>query len=476
MSRRTFIASIALIVAIGVVRVATTDRVFAQVIDEPVHVAAGYGWLADGTYNVDIEHPPLARAIIGLPLWLSGATAPASTAWVERGNALLLYGGRYVHNLQLARTGNLFFLALAIATAALWASHLGGEVAGIIAALIVASLPPMLAHAGIATTDLAAAATIPFALYALTRWLDAPIRRRAVVLGIAIGIGLLAKFSFLLFFPAGAIVVIAFRARRISLRHIALIVAIAAVLVLAVYRFDLAPLVRGIIAVQQHNARGHSAYLFGEVRNSGWWDYFPIAILFKTPLGLLILGMAALFTRAREGTLIALAILAVAMTSSINIGVRHVLPVYVPLAVAAAIFALRFRLFAGILVAWIVVNSVLAHPDYLAWFNELARDHPERILIDSNLDWGQDILRLRRVMRDEHVSAFTEFLFTSADLDRLGFPPHQKYAIGQPARGWIAISETPYQMMGGDESLAWSALSGKPFRRVGKSIRLYDLR
>ena len=510
MKKPLFVAAVATIVAITVIRVAVADRVFAQVIDEPVHVAAGFDWFDTPTYRVDIEHPPLARVLAALPLRLTHVSSPpANQQWVQRGNALLLSGGRYVHNLSLVRIGSVIFLALAIITAALWASHLAGHAAGILAALITASIPPLLGHAGVATTDAAAAATVPFALYALTIWLDEPTRFRAALLAFAVGIGLLSKFSFILFFVAGAVLVIAAHRNRFPVVHVIAMFIAAVGMVWAGYRFEIgtpssanryahamasevfggegvatwfvdrvpipAPTyVNGLLAVKAHDLRGHEAYLFGETSLVGWWYYFPVALLYKTPLGLIALAMFAFFAgRSLEPALIAAAVLLVAMTASINIGIRHLLPIYVPMAVAAAIWsaAARRRSVVVILVAWIVISGAMAHPDYLAWFNELARDHPETILTDSNLDWGQDILRLREVCNDKHIPSMTVLLFTSADLDALGFPPRAPLELAKPAHGWVAISETPIAFAGGEVS--W--LRGRDYQRIGKSIRLYRL-
>ena len=508
MKRPLFVVAVAAIVIVTVLRVVLADRVFAQVIDEPVHVAAGFDWFDTPAYRVDIEHPPLARVLAALPLRLTHVSSPLpSRQWVPRGNALLLSGGRYVHNLSLVRIGSILFLALAIVTAALWAGHLAGRSAGILAALITASIPPLLGHSGVATTDAAAAAAVPFALYALTIWLDEPTGIRAALLGCAIGIGLLSKFSFIVFFAAGAVIVIAAHRGSVPVIHVIAIAIAAVAIVWAGYRFefgtassanryahamafevfggegaatwfvDKVPIpaptyINGLLAVKTHDLRGHQAYLFGETSVIGWWYYFPVALLFKTPLGLIVLTIFALFVgRSLEPALIALAILTVAMTASINIGIRHLLPIYVPMAVAAAIWsaAARRRNVAVILIGWIAITGALAHPDDLAWFNELARDHPEKILTDSNLDWGQDILRLRRVCNDQHIASMTVLLFTSADLDALGFPPRSPLELATPAHGWIAISETPIAFAGGDVS--W--LRGRSYQRIGKSIRLY---
>ena len=124
------------------------------------------------------------------------------------------------------------------------------------------------------------------------------------------------------------------------------------------------------------------------------------------------------------------------------------------------------------------VNGVTAHPDYLPWFNAFA-PHPETVLNDSNLDWGQDVLRLVHYVHREHIPQISLLLFTSADLDRLGFPPHKVIKNVEEIHGWFATSEmeiaigethSPRVKMWLDGMIA-----GKPYTRIGKSIRVYRL-
>ena len=180
--------------------------------------------------------------------------------------------------------------------------------------------------------------------------------------------------------------------------------------------------------------------------------------------------------------LIITAILAIAMTSQINIGVRHVMPVYAPLAVAAAAAVVelrRFRIVSVLLVLWLFIDGVAAHPDYLPWFNGFARE-PASILNDSNLDWGQDVLRLVRYARAEHIPSISLLLFTATDLDRVGLPPHTAIKEVQDIHGWFAISEMEIAIGNthSERVRMWldRLIGGKPYKRIGTTIRVYYLR
>src|SRR5206468_13053936 len=95
---------------------------------------------------------------------------------------------------------------------------------------------------------------------------------------------------------------------------------------------------------------------------------------------------------------------------------------HAPLSLLPAMPGLRIATFA--LLAWLAVGSIAVHPDYLPWFNAFAGSHPERILNDSNLDWGQDVPRLVRASRAMKIPQLSVSLNGTTDLDRIGLPAH----------------------------------------------------
>jgi dolichyl-phosphate-mannose--protein O-mannosyl transferase len=199
---------VAACLAIGVGRIVATYHVFNQTWDEPAHVAAGMEWLDRGRYTYEPLHPPLARVMVALGPRLAGIrSAGQANVWLE-GNAILYAGGRYDRNLALARLGVLPFFLLATLVVYVWARRLGGAPAAVSAVVLFTTLPPVLAHAGIATTDMAVTATIALAALCLVRWLEQPTRGRSLVLGVSLGLALLSKLSALLFLPAAGIAIV----------------------------------------------------------------------------------------------------------------------------------------------------------------------------------------------------------------------------------------------------------------------------
>ncbi len=180
--------------------------------------------------------------------------------------------------------------------------------------------------------------------------------------------------------------------------------------------------------------RVRAAYLMGERRMTGWWYYFPLAFLFKTPVASLIAltlaGAMAAFWLARrllrqphgavpsgpspwrvenQWTAACLIVFPGAyawstMRSNLDIGLRHFFPVVPFLFLAAGVMAAaahrvwprRTIIVAGILAGLLVVESLAAYPDFIPFFNLVARSAAGprggfELLGDSNLDWGQDL-------------------------------------------------------------------------------------
>ena len=255
----------------------------------------------------------------------------------------------------------------------------------------------------------------------------------------------------------------------------------------------------GIEALSYHNQLGHPSYLLGEVRSGGWWYFYIVAVAVKTPLPLLALGLPGLALLARDGIRaraaapLALPVLFVVLLgfcslySRINIGVRHVLVLYPLLAVGAAVAILRLIAWAragdrggarrlvlplvAVLLAWEASAALRAWPDYLAYFNETVKD-PEAVLIDSDLDWGQDLKRLEGRLAALKVTSLSLAYLGSADLKREHLPPYVVLRPDEHASGWIAV--TALARAHAPDRFHW--LDAYPPReRVGTSIELYYL-
>ena len=484
----------AALVLIASARIVSTYTVFNHTIDEPDHLAAGMEWLSTGKYLYEDQHPPLARIMGALGPFLAGERFHSGPGAHLEGYRILGRGAHYDRVLALGRAGILPFFWIASGAVFLWGVRTSGPAGGLLATLLFTTLPPVLAHSGLITTDMAAAAGVAAATLASFHWLQRPDKRRTVLFGVILGVACLLKFSTLLFIPA-ALIAIHRRQLWRQKRSIAWACAIAFLVIWAGYRFTFArvdylhlrlPAPRfftGLASLWGHNASGHRSYLLGRVSQSGFWYYYPAVLAIKTPLAMLALAAAAVFASFRQSVRLApavsfcLAILAASLASRINIGVRHILPIYIGMAVmggavAAAMIERRgMRWILAGLLAWQVASGVIQHPDYLAYTNEIAGSHPENFVADSDLDWGQDLKRL--AARLERAGAteltFEPFNKTYGVLAGDEFPRVLPMNPNHPSPGWNAVSISTWKIFGVPN---WPDRAG-PHERVGRSILLW---
>jgi 4-amino-4-deoxy-L-arabinose transferase-like glycosyltransferase len=494
------------LVMIATIAIASTARTFSGTVDEPAHLAAGMQWLTSNRYDYDLQHPPLGRIAAALGPYLSGARGSGAPAIYDEGAAILGSNQHYVDMLASARHGELvFFLILALAVW-LWARRLCGEAGAGMATLLLVTNPNVLAHAGLATTDISAAATTTLALFTAGWWIERPTWGRTIALALVIGAAVASRLSAIAFVGGPLVAcyllrVWATRTWRFDTNHsvarsLSVIIAIPAValgVVWIIYGFSIHPFLDGVQRFVLHGSSGHPTFLLGAPSNGGWWYYFPVALLVKTPLPLLfcsILGGVAAFTRLRRQRdwaaaaplCAALVMLAISLFVRVDLGVRLILPVYPLLAIAGA-QGIAFLLeqqrtrttlaAAGALLASSIVIAVRAHPDHLSYFNLLAGAHPERVLVDSNLDWGQDLYRLRdtiaaRGIRDTVRVAY----FGTATLGAVGVPRARELGLHEHATGWIAASETYLAGEWVGRAYMW-LLDYQPVARIGPSMRLW---
>jgi len=464
MSRSAGLAAV-VVVIVAVVRVASTYAIFSETNDEPMHVSAGLQLLEQHRYDVQTANPPLPRLVLAAGPRMLGAHLPAE------GFSKTLYTAAYPATLIAARAGNLVFLLIALAAAWAWARREAGDTAALLTVLLLANEPLLLGHAGLATHDAAATAGVALSLLAFSR-------RNPLLLGAAYGFAVLCKFSCIAFVPMACAAILLVRRERPRLRELAIVFAAAAIVICAGYGFAVHRFVEGVASLYRIDREGMLSYLHGGIRSTGWWYYFPVALALKTTLPLLALVLCALFVApARPYAAAAAAMLLVTMKSTLDLGARYLLPLYVPMALAAAVAIVTMRrpilrAAAVMLVVAQMAVSAAAHPDYIAYFNAMAGNDPSRWLADSNIEWGQDVKRLAEAARTLHVGRIKLSIMSIADLDVLGFPPREVVSPGFETHGWMAVGEHSYRVtqaqLGGR---LW--IDSLPYRRVGKSIRLY---
>jgi 4-amino-4-deoxy-L-arabinose transferase-like glycosyltransferase len=252
----------------------------------------------------------------------------------------------------------------------------------------------------------------------------------------------------------------------------------------------------------QAKAGERAGYLAGRHSVTGWWYYFPVAFLVKTPLTVVLFGMAGVASCAvrwrekvgREWIAVwpVVVFLGVAMSANINIGLRHILVIYPFLlllagGVVAALWNGRKRALVVGGLALALVEFAVVYPNCLAAFN-LAVGGPargEHYLVDSNLDWGQDLKGLKRWMERQGVGHVNLSYFGTADPAYYGidctYLPGSPYFAEPQVRlprlpGYVAVSVTnlhgAYFTAEGRRTFE-PLLSRRPVATIGRSIHVF---
>ena len=424
---------------------------------------------------------PVLRDKLWVPplqgIFFKGEAYLGGRDWLEHND-----GGaqRLVFRMRLAAA----VLAIALSLVVFFAAREWfGTTAALVALTLAVFDPNLLAHSGLVTTDLGAALFFLAAIYAFYRYVKRPAWSRLLIAGVAVGLLLATKHSGILIGPILLLLIgweIAFAPRgergRQALRlarAFAVITVIAIAMLWAFYGFRYAARPAGLQLIPSLSSYSESltpfqkatigwmarlhllpeSYLFGmvDVRvfatnfsafalgqwypHQVWW-YFLVVLAIKTTLGLMVLLGLTVFAMAtgklghwRERDqmrpLVYLLLpgalyLAAAMLNGLNIGVRHILPLYPLAAILAgagvAVLATRSRPWMWLCLALIaahIVSALSVFPNSLAYANEAwgGARNTYRILNDSNVDWGRQLYQVKE-WEDRHPGEECWFAYT----------------------------------------------------------------
>jgi hypothetical protein len=492
--------------------------------DEGMHLLRGRVLWGVAQFDLQGQHTPLGHWLIG-SLFASDPDIPDvqelpswSIRWRDRLVQELLWGsGIDVGRLLLLGRLPVIFAALLLgALLARWSFSLSGPLGSSVVMTLYAFSPNLLASAALATTDLVAAAAFTAVVYTSWYFWQRPSLLRWLLAGIAIGLAISSKLTGLLVLPVTLILAYAFGRGRKWWRPGALwlgMLPVAGLAVWAAYGFEIG-VVSGVpfplpaatffgnfVEVRQHLDRGHYAYLLGERSNKGWWGYFVVAFLVKTPTVVLLLFAVTIayltWQKKWRATFYlwmpALALFVAASYSRLNIGYRHILPV-VPLLwllIAVTVPFWRKRRWLPALLflalAFYALGSLRQRPHFLAYFNELIGGPAQgyHYLGDSNIDWGQDLALLADYVAGSgdapvYVSYFGigDPAYYGLDVDPLfdeeGRPVD--FSPANPAPGRYAISANHLQGTTEKEPDLFDWFRGRePIDQLGYSILIFDV-
>ncbi|MEZ4641273.1 MAG: glycosyltransferase family 39 protein [Chloroflexota bacterium] len=506
-------------------RLLDTAVTLSATFDEPLHLLQAVLYWRQWPLLSVVQNPPLVNAMIGLPLRLAfhPALPPEMTGavfqdWLTLAKQFLWQANG--NGLQILFVGRLAVIWLALLLGALlarWGGRWFGAGGGLLTLLLYTMDPNVLAHGALATTDMGTAVFVTLAAYAAWRYwtrLDQgqeALRWHYALAGVALGLALASKFSGIILLPALLLIVLwrvlTRQERRRGLRpwlDVVGWVLLGTAVFLLLYRFNWAALHMDFSLQQAHQSEGHSSFLLGQVNVGGWWYYFPLLFVMKTPLALLLLlpGVIVLWVRRwpwswAQGWLWLLlgGFAAASLLSRVNIGYRYLLPILPLLFVLAGELSLaqRWRRWALLAcLAWLVLESAWYHPGYLAYFNQVAGgpDGGWQVAVDSNLDWGQDVGRL--------AQAQVENGWPQLQASWLGTAPAAVYGLQaemlpgwpwrkpqlqwddfypeRPTPGWYVLSATQLQGVYLDDpaQFAWFRQQ-QVTARVGYSLFVYEV-
>ena len=516
-ARRTgTLAAVGLALLVTAITILAARRQSAS-FDEIFMVASGARGFATGEFNLANDHPPAMQYLYGLPVHLSGVNQPegvydmrtrfefARAFYFQAGNdpERIAFWSRLVAALL---TGTLVFAVYAFTAAR------EGPAAGLLAGTLVGFTPDFLGHGGVAYNDVPIVLVFFLALWTIDRAVREPTLARVAIAALTIGAAMAVKFSALALGPI-AIALLALEAvsrgrdsawwRRVAIALPVAVVVFYLTLVLANRGdFSLDMYRQGLAWALFHSGKGHSvpAFLLGRFSDDGFWYFYPVLFLLKTPAALHVLMlMAAGFglyrlRRAPDApgaqprwrswirspyralTIGVLVFLAILVRANLNIGLRHALPLVPPLLVLTAVGVTRLatghrRVRQGVyaLVALFVTSTLAQYPNFLSYTSEyiVDRDRADHYFADSSLDWGQGLLQLRDWMRENDIPRVYLSYFGSALPEGYGidyvamtgyfqiFTPMPDSSAGPlPTPEWMVISAT---------NRAGIYLDGKPF-------------
>jgi hypothetical protein len=444
----------------------TSIRQLSITSDEAHHFYSGYLYLQCRDFGWNLEHPPLANMVAALPLLGMDIVDPISSPCgmpnsklidFQAGHDFVFANPEYV--LMAGRmAASTFTIGLLVA---MWffARRMFGLTVAIISAVLLAFEPNILANGSLVLTDVPAALGFVLAVYAFYGYLSAPSYGRLALVGLATGFALCLKHQTMLLvviLPALA-VADAFltgpQPMRKALRNLvalvpAMIIAFTLLWGAYTFRYDARPnhatpwrpallgTVHGELATKIVPAMerwrvlpqayligwqdisvelevGGRSFLLGRTYPNGRWFYFPVAALIKLTLTTLLLWVISAFAvpfwrkHKREAAFLlipAAILLANMMRSSLDIGIRHVLPLLPFLLIFGAAGAWSFareRYWARIALAAVLifhaVSSLRAFPNYVSYANELwgGPANTYRYLSDANTDMGQALKMAR---------------------------------------------------------------------------------
>jgi len=493
----------------------TSANLESQTYDEGMHITAGYQHLMDKKIILNPEHPPLIKLLSAIFIAPLKPNLPnmGDLPQLEYSRKFMQQSGNNVDKILLY--GRLPIMLLSILMGWIifvWAKQLAGIKAGLFALILYVFDPNILAHSRYITTDIGVSLAFLATFYFFYRYSIHKSIYNLLSLAIVFSLAQLTKFSTLMLAP----LIFGFALfAKLKIKKYLLLILLCCLftflLIIIFYCGDLNTYKFGLEKLQNHEQVGHVAYLLGNISQFGFWYYFPLTFIFKTPLLTIVLLILAIIIFLRkffsklalinkkqniikkisaaikiitlaEWMIIIFPIfyMVVSMINHINIGVRHILPIYpfIFIFIAINIFGNNFnpwhnkiKILSICLIFLYAINSLLVYPEYLSYFSRIIGNSSNgyKYLLDSNVDWGQNLKKLKKYLDDNNIKDPIVLCYFGT-----GDPNYYKInnlPMEGQKKGWIAISIQHIIML---PKYQWF-LSYEPIAKIGNGIYLYKL-
>ncbi len=525
-SPRVALGLFALLLIYGSITAAATRHTSAT-FDEILLSAAGARGYETGDFDlVHLYHPRLLPYLYGLPVFFSRPNfPPEAVGWGDRpGFAYaqsLFYASGNPTQLLLNRS-RVVAVAIGMLLVLLVFTFLHryyGSPTAFLGAGLTAFLPDVLAHGGIAYNDIPVAAVFFAAVWALDSAIRSGTVPRAIFASALVALALNTKFSSILLGPVVMVLLGLELLRRSSGRSRFLVrscwllllgIGIIYLGTVAIHLgdFRLESFRVGLASNIAYAASGGAQppWLLGRLHPGGVWYFYPAAFFIKTPLAfhaLCVLSVGTFFaTRStrphvlesplRGPTVAGVVVGASLLTSNLQIGFRHALPLLPFLIVGVAVGSMlavqrwgrRVALPVVVLAVVHAASAVSWYPNFIPYVSEYwgDRDQGHRLIADSSHDWGQGLVELRRFMEAEDIPEIHLSYFGSAFPEAYGIrysPLPSFFSLpsplepSQPLR-FVAISAT--NLAGGYVDEAYAHFRDKePYRVLGHTIFVFEV-
>jgi hypothetical protein len=503
--------------------------------DEPPHILSGYAFLKYGIDYIDAEHPLFAKSLASIPLLFQNIKfdkeSPLYTSHDVEFNVgkmftysrnFLDFSGNNPDSILFSTRITMILLTVFFGVIVfLFTTKLFGKGAALLATFLYATEPNILAHGGLVNTDLAATGFILLSIYALYLYFERQSRNRLFFLIFSLALAFLSKHSTFILFPLILIFMeILYHTQKYRPRIHLLAVFLGVFAIIFLFYGIISLRTRGISGFFPYEyfkglilipySLGHDlrfSYLLGESYFGGRWYYFPILILAKTQLWTLVLFLISIATIAfrkfklsKKQLLLLLvppaAYLAVAMISSFNIGVRHVLPIYPFMIILGAggffaISRLVFKNFSkqgsfaivGLALLIIVVSRIwsvaITYPSFLSYYNVAFGGTAAgwKVSDDSNYDWGQDVKRLADYAHENNIQSIAFDNYTGFFATKYYNIPAKHISVNDTNyKGYLALSASVIVYNSSQkQTYSWVIDHHKPIFRAGQSIFVYKI-